>query len=314
MSKNSNVTPNSNDIVERLATGQDADFYIFSGDIERDTVNKFIDHCNCEKAKKNVSLIICTYGGDGDAAYIIAKYLKNKYEKFRLYVFGFCKSAGTLIALGADEIIMSYTGELGPLDVQILKDDVLSPRGSGLDIINAISSLRQYSFDYFETHLLELKKRSGYTISTRIASDIACKLAIGLISPIMSQIDPVKIGEIQRSLSIAYEYGKRLNPDEDIVNSLTYNYPSHTFVIDYEEAKKLLPNVRLANANEIELERHLTKIFLDSYKWNIIHQPGSDLIIKKININDTEQNNGTKASAVENEGNSLTSDQNGEAK
>ncbi len=314
MPKDVKPAPEKKSIVEKLATEQDADFYIFSGEIERASVNTFIDHCNSGKTRKNVSLIICTFGGDGDAAYIIAKYLKNKYEKFRLYVFGFCKSAGTLIALGADEIIMSHTGELGPLDVQILKDDVLSPRGSGLDIINAISSLRQFSFDYFETHLLELKKRSGYTISTRIASDIACKLAIGLISPIMSQIDPVKIGEIQRSLMIAYEYGIRLNKSEEIVNSLTYDYPSHTFVIDYEEAKKLLLNVRLADSEEVELESFLSQICIKSYNTNIIHQPVAELIIKKISKNNPEQKNGNKVPKVENEGDPPAGNQNGETK
>jgi ClpP class serine protease len=38
-------------------------------------------------------------------------------------VSGYCKSAGTLIALGANELAFGEHGELGPLDVQIAKRD-----------------------------------------------------------------------------------------------------------------------------------------------------------------------------------------------
>ena len=36
-----------------------------------------------------------------------------------------CKSAGTLLALGADEIIMSNLSELGPLDIQLPDRDYI---------------------------------------------------------------------------------------------------------------------------------------------------------------------------------------------
>jgi len=36
-----------------------------------------------------------------------------------LYVFGYCKSAGTLVAVAADQIVMSEFGQFGPLDVQL---------------------------------------------------------------------------------------------------------------------------------------------------------------------------------------------------
>lgn len=280
--------------IDRLSTEQDSDIFLFSGTIDRPNADKLINKCNHNVKHKNVSLIICTYGGDGDAAYIIAKYLKNRYKTFRLYVFGFCKSAGTLLALGADEIIMSITGELGPLDVQILREDALSPRGSGLDLINAISAIRTFSFEYFSDHLLQLKENSGYTISTRIAADIASTMAIGLFSPIMNQIDPVKLGEIQRSMNIAYEYGKRLAKSEDTIRKLTTDYPSHSFVIDFDEAKELLPNVRLANDLENEIDEFLSLACISKYNVNIIHQPEREIIRKLSDMKKKEDNNEPK--------------------
>ncbi len=61
-----------------------------------------------------------TPGGDGTAAEKILD-LCRKYctKSFRVVVPLYAKSAGTLIALGADEILMGETSELGPIDAQV---------------------------------------------------------------------------------------------------------------------------------------------------------------------------------------------------
>ena len=43
--------------------------------------------------------------------------------RLRVIVPDFAKSAGTLIALAADKIVMSDSSELGPIDPQFLKKD-----------------------------------------------------------------------------------------------------------------------------------------------------------------------------------------------
>jgi membrane-bound ClpP family serine protease len=98
------------------------------------------------------TLVLSTLGGDPHAAYRIARFLKYCYKRFYLYVFGYCKSAGTIIALGADEIIMSVRGELGPLDVQMIKPDEFTERSSGLDISIALEEVASRAFGTFEGH------------------------------------------------------------------------------------------------------------------------------------------------------------------
>ncbi len=68
----------------------------------------------------NLDLIIHSPGGDGLAAEKLLD-LCRKYcnGKFRVAVPLYAKSAATLIALGADEILMGETSELGPIDAQI---------------------------------------------------------------------------------------------------------------------------------------------------------------------------------------------------
>jgi len=84
----------------------------------------------------NVYLILSTHGGIGDSGFRIARTLRERYKRFYLFVPSVCKSAGTLIALGADELILSDEGELGPLDAQVRKLDEIGELGSGLEIGN----------------------------------------------------------------------------------------------------------------------------------------------------------------------------------
>lgn len=93
----------------------------------------------------------------------------------------------------------------------------------------------------FRSYVLELQSDAG--MSTKTAADFATKLATGLFSPIYSQIDPVKLGEIQRSLNIALSYGEILakksgNLKDGAISALVAEYPSHSFVIDRAMARE----------------------------------------------------------------------------
>ena len=48
---------------------------------------------------------------------------KASTGRVRVIVPDYAKSAGTLMALGADRIIMSETSELGPIDPQVILAD-----------------------------------------------------------------------------------------------------------------------------------------------------------------------------------------------
>ena len=70
-----------------------------------------------------IGLILTTGGGVPDAAFMLARFLKRQYNnQLTFYIFGVCKSAGTLLALAANKIVMSDFGELGPLDLQSVKE------------------------------------------------------------------------------------------------------------------------------------------------------------------------------------------------
>ncbi|NJM17403.1 MAG: hypothetical protein HC815_15845 [Richelia sp. RM1_1_1] len=257
--------------VEFVSEELDADVFLYSAEITDLNADTLINEIKETSPKRdNIVLILTTYGGDPDAAFRIARYIKRKYQKFTLFVFGSCKSAGTLLALGADEIVMSDFGELGPLDVQVTKDDDFRSE-SVLDIQQALSVIGSQAFEMFESYLLKLISGTQALITTRTAADIASSMAVNLLSPISSQIDPLRLGEMNRLMNIALAYGQRLKPESiEVIKNLIYNYPSHSFVIDYEEAKKLFDDVR----EPMDLEYELEEMILP-----LVRKPSSQEII-----------------------------------
>jgi hypothetical protein len=66
-----------------------------------------------------VDLILETGGGSGEVAEDIVNLLHDKYEEVGVIVPGTAKSAGTLMVMAGDEILMEPASSLGPIDAQI---------------------------------------------------------------------------------------------------------------------------------------------------------------------------------------------------
>jgi hypothetical protein len=254
-------------IVEEL----DADVFIYSGDVSPQNTDYLIKKIkSLTSHKPNLALVLTTYGGSPDAAFRLVRFLQRNYEKITLLVFGYCKSAGTMVAIGANEIVLSDFGELGPLDIQVTKEGDIR-RESSLNIQQSLAVLRQEAPQIFQECLLGIIDLDPEKfIPLKDAERIAAKMAIGLLKPIADQIDPNRLGELSRHTEIVMEYGKRLCPNRQAaLDRLIADYPSHDFVIDYEEAHKLLGNaVRLPNPAEARLEA-----FLMEFAEDVVREP-----------------------------------------
>jgi len=280
--------------LEDVSNKLDADILIYSGAISSSGVDDLIEATQ-EPRRKNILLILCTPGGDAHSAFKIARYLQEKYENFYLYVYGYCKSAGTLIAIGSDEIIMSDYAEFGPLDVQLQEKDEIWKYSSGLNISESLMMLKAETLHFFRSTLIELA--GAARISTKTAAKLATNLAIGFINPIIAQIDPVRVGEIQRAVKIALAYGEKLTADRGNLRSakelarLVQEYPDHGFVIDYKEARDIFKKVRKHDQQE-EIIGRLQK--------EIIRRPlGENGIIRKIYPSETDNEQSYKSASFE---------------
>ena len=102
-------------------------------------------------------LVIGTPGGDPNAGFRIARALQHSYPKgFDALVPRYCKSAGTLILLGARTLYLADESELGPLDIQVKKGDELYGRSSGLDITQAVEFLKGQALVSFTEYMQKL--------------------------------------------------------------------------------------------------------------------------------------------------------------
>ena len=228
-----------------------ADVILFSGKllpkIDKDIVNFVVDIYE----NKKLYFILCTSGGSADSAYLIARKLDSIFDDFIILVNGECKSAGTLLALGANELIVTSDAEFGPLDVQIFSPDEFVKRSSGLTITQAMQWINEQAVDTFEEIFLSLRSRSDGAITTKTAGDIACNIVGSLYSTITDKIDPAVIGEMKRATDVAIKYGELLGIPHDLITDLVKDYPSHDFVIDYKEAIEKFLNCRFIKKNEV---------------------------------------------------------------
>ena len=271
-----------------------ADVILYTGEIEDSVADQLIELAKQPKRKDNIVLLLTTRGGSPDAAYRMTRCLKRQYKKFILYIYGICKSAGTLVSVGANEIILSDFGEFGPLDIQLGKRDELFETVSGLNITQALDSMNIRAQDMFRSTLIDLKSGGRGRLSTKLAAEISSNLVTGLYKNIYAQIDPEQLGSIERSIHIASDYCMRLkteNVKKDTVDKLVSGYPSHNFVIDLDEAKNLFNNVRMPDDTEEELAKCISFVTRDPAKDAFVSKMSDE---KKENTNEPSCNNTPK--------------------
>jgi len=291
------------DSIDVISSDENADIFVFSSEISYNSGESLIDTVTEHRTRENVILVLATYGGDPHAAYRIARFLQDHYKRFSLYVYGFCKSAGTLLALGAHNIVMGDRAEFGPLDVQLHKPDEFMHRVSGLDITKALASISTSAWNAFEEFFIQVRARSGGVITTKTASEIAAQVVTGLFSPITQNIDPLKLGEMQRSMDIAADYGVRLGASAQLATALASTYPTHGFVIDFAEARRLFNCVRAPKEPEIQLAIQLTKFFCDTLDEDVIRHPSDEGVIAYLKPTPTKPTKTDEHQSTGNQGN-----------
>jgi hypothetical protein len=273
-----------------LFSGTPPDVLIYSGQISRAGYDAVCNELTKQQSNKLV-LVLSTPGGDPNAGFRIARALQHHYDSFDALIPWLCKSAGTLICIGASRLWLDDQSELGPLDVQVKKQDELVGRNSGLDILQAVNYLQNQAMSAFRTYLIELTASAG--LSTRVASDISSKLTTGLFAPIYGQIDPMRLAEMQRATDIAFAYGDRLNAKSqnlrrEGLEKLVVSYPSHGFVIDRKEASTIFTRV----GKPTGLLAQMSKALYDACKPNFNDDPPRVQLMPAAKPQDNEPSHG----------------------
>lgn len=180
----------------------------------------------------DIDLLIQTPGGDIDAAEKIVYMLRQRSKSLRVIVAERAKSAGTLIALAADELLMSDTSELGPIDPQI-------------STFSADGRLLSYGAHSFLDGVESIKQDAAATGKINPA-----------YFPLLSQIDAALLDYCRKAVARSQEFAEKwlkqymLQGDPakaaeiavKLVSDKQY-ITSHGKVIDWQEVRGLGLNV-----------------------------------------------------------------------
>ena len=90
------------------------------GQIAQDAVSELLNQLqSLPRNIEDLDLLVVSNGGDGTVAWRIVSLIRERVRRFSILVPHAAFSAATLIALGANEIVMHPHGNLGPTDPQI---------------------------------------------------------------------------------------------------------------------------------------------------------------------------------------------------
>ncbi|MBB4755492.1 hypothetical protein XarjCFBP7653_17475 [Xanthomonas arboricola] len=81
---------------------------------------------------KGITLIVHTPGGDVTAADNLMSYLHSKFDEIETIVPAYAMSAGTMMVLGSDRVVMGRQSQLGPIDAQIFTGNRMVSAGAVL--------------------------------------------------------------------------------------------------------------------------------------------------------------------------------------
>lgn len=212
-------------------------------DIGRFIACEFIASKHLLPKGKPIALLLDSPGGYARYAYQISNFLRKHCGGFTAVVPCYAKSAATLLALGADTILLGEDAELGPLDAQTFDSTREEPM-SALDEVQSVARLFASSQEAVDTTMQLLVSRTGKKVDVLLAPVL--HFVSEMMRPLFDKIDTVHYTQYARVLKVAEEYAIRLlapkyplEKAREIARVLVERYPEHGFVIDSVEARKI---------------------------------------------------------------------------
>jgi hypothetical protein len=216
--------------------------------IANDAVDLLSEHLDKIFPTKKISLILHTLGGNTMAAWNMVNMLKMFCDNLEIIVPSRARSAGTLMCLGADTIVMTKQASLGPIDPSLTGP--LNPQipGGAPDARAPVSveAVRGY---------IEMAKQDFDVKAGRDMAQVLMHLS--------EKVHPLVLGSIFRSRSqiqtLARELLKSQVKDgakvKKIIDFLCSESGSHDYTINRREAKQLGLNVEAPSQELYELLR-----------------------------------------------------------
>jgi hypothetical protein len=233
--------------------------------IAPDVLPVFYRHLKSLPTIKRLDLFLYSRGGDVLTPWRLVHLIREFAPEFAVLVPFRAYSAGTLVCLGADELVMGAMGELGPIDPAVV--NAFNPK----DPLNPAAKLPVsvedvYSFLALAREVAGLEKE-----------DDRCKAFLLLAE----KIHPLALGNVHRNYLLVRSLATKLlslrrNPPppqqvRHIVDSLTEKLYAHNHMIPrWEAAVEIGLSVTYPDP---ELETLLWRMFEDYQQELLLDQP-----------------------------------------
>ncbi|MBI3945270.1 MAG: Clp protease ClpP [Armatimonadetes bacterium] len=115
--------------LRRIADTRGHDVLVIAADLSKNVpgINTGLCYADIERVRdqlanlsgEGIDVILETPGGSGEVAEDVVHLIRGRFSALGVIVPGWAKSAGTIMAMAADEILMDPTSAFGPIDAQI---------------------------------------------------------------------------------------------------------------------------------------------------------------------------------------------------
>ena len=183
-----------------------------------------------EGGRKRIGLFLYSRGGYGAVPWRIMSMLREYYEEVYVIIPYKAYSAATMLAMGADAIVMGKKAELGPIDPMLVR----APAAGSSAPPDQISVEDVFSYISF------MRDRANITDQTALSR---------VVSLLARDLKPLTLGTVNREYSHIRLLAKKLlasrtdKMDEDrmgaIIEALTEKIYSHGHAISRREAIEL---------------------------------------------------------------------------
>ena len=201
--------------------------------IAEDVLPIFTDHLDYIENVKRISLFLYTRGGNTLAAWSLINLIRSFCKELEIIIPFKCHSAGTLISLGSNKIVMTKQATLGPIDPSL--NGPLNPLIPGQPPnIKAPVSVEAVNA-YFQIAKDSLKIKDQKYLSN-------------ILIDLSNKIHPLTLGAVSKSTTQIKMLAEKLlryqninkKTKEKIISFLCSESGSHDYTINRKEAKEML--------------------------------------------------------------------------
>ncbi|MDN5344870.1 MAG: hypothetical protein PWQ18_982 [Clostridia bacterium] len=211
----------------------------FTGDRENlgtrvapDVIRVFYRHLLALGPRPRIDLFLYTRGGDVLTPWRLVNLLREFTPYLSVLVPFRAASAGTLLCLGANEVVMGRLGELGPIDPSVA--NAFNPE----DPANPVARL-PVSVEDVTAYLAMAREIAGLESEGSLAA---------IFGRLVDRVHPLALGNVHRNYALIRSLARKLlqlhmpageqGRVEDIIKNLTERLYAHNHMISRREARQ----------------------------------------------------------------------------